>query len=258
MKKLFLFVTALITVNVVIAQKLPNVQTASLRASANIKVDGKATEWDNKLQAYNKATDVFYALANDDEVLYIIVQAKDPDVINKIADGGVTFTIKKSKNVKENMSFTFPINDNKKPINFNLKYLRDTSAKAVDSIMMRNNKTLTERHKLIRVTGVEGIDTLISIYNENGIKAAGMFDNKKVYTFEMTVKLKSIGLYLQDETKFPYQLKVNGKPIAQVTSAVNGQGVPPEILAQVLSDLNARMSVRSAPTDFSGEYTLAK
>ncbi len=48
-----------------IGQKLPNIQTASLRASANIKVDGKAAEWGNKLEAYNNTTEVFYTLAND-------------------------------------------------------------------------------------------------------------------------------------------------------------------------------------------------
>ena len=37
------------------AQKLPNTQETSLRAPANLKVDGKPTEWNNQFQAYNKA-----------------------------------------------------------------------------------------------------------------------------------------------------------------------------------------------------------
>ena len=56
------------------AQKLPNVQQASLRAPENVKVDGKPTEWGDKLQAYNKATDVFYTIANDYNNLYLIIQ----------------------------------------------------------------------------------------------------------------------------------------------------------------------------------------
>ncbi|HCN82336.1 MAG TPA: hypothetical protein DIT07_01770, partial [Sphingobacteriaceae bacterium] len=61
------------------AQKLPNIQEASLRAPAGIKVDGKATEWNNQFQAYNKATEIFYTISNDDDKLYLAVQATDLD-----------------------------------------------------------------------------------------------------------------------------------------------------------------------------------
>ena len=36
------------------AQKLPKVQKTSIRAPENIKIDGKANEWDNKYQAFNR------------------------------------------------------------------------------------------------------------------------------------------------------------------------------------------------------------
>jgi len=52
------------------AQKLPEVQTVNLRAPAGIKIDGKPTEWDSKFQAYNKSTNAFYTIANDDDNLY--------------------------------------------------------------------------------------------------------------------------------------------------------------------------------------------
>jgi len=93
------------------AQKLPNVQTASLRAPANTKIDGKPTEWDNKFQAYNHATEVYYTLANDDDKLYLVVQATDRQIINKIIGGGVTFTVQKSgkKNDKGGISITYPL-----------------------------------------------------------------------------------------------------------------------------------------------------
>jgi len=51
-----LLLIASLTVN---AQNLPNVQKVSVRAPANIKIDGKASEWDDKFQAFNHATDIF-------------------------------------------------------------------------------------------------------------------------------------------------------------------------------------------------------
>lgn len=40
------------------AQKLPNLQQSSMRAPANIKIDGKPIEW-GQYQAYNRATEIF-------------------------------------------------------------------------------------------------------------------------------------------------------------------------------------------------------
>src|ERR1700761_303273 len=97
------------------AQKLPNVQTASLRAPANMKIDGKATEWNNQFQAYNHATDIFYTISNDDSKLYLTVRATDKQVMNKILRGGVTFTVQPSgkKTDKDGISITYPLFDQK-------------------------------------------------------------------------------------------------------------------------------------------------
>ncbi len=52
------------------AQKLPNIQEASVWAPANVKVDARLTDWGEQLQAYNKTVGVNYTLANDDKNLY--------------------------------------------------------------------------------------------------------------------------------------------------------------------------------------------
>ena len=78
------------------AQKLPNMQTANVPAPANIKIDGKANEWNNQFQAYNKATSVFYTVANDDDHLYLAIQAADIVIVEKILSGGITINLKRS------------------------------------------------------------------------------------------------------------------------------------------------------------------
>jgi hypothetical protein len=70
------------------AQKLPNKQEVSLRIPADMKIDGNAKEWNNKFQAYNKLTNIFYTLSNDDKNLYLVIQATDPIIIEKMIRGG--------------------------------------------------------------------------------------------------------------------------------------------------------------------------
>src|SRR5476651_2642642 len=85
------------------AQKLPAVQQVSVYAPVDIKIDGKATEWDNKFQAYNKTAGIYYTLSNNEDHLFLTVQATDPTTINKLVAGGLTLTIQKSgkKNDKD-------------------------------------------------------------------------------------------------------------------------------------------------------------
>src|SRR5476649_2228117 len=110
MKKL-LILLLLIAAYAASAQSLPGVQKVSIRAPTDIKIDGKCTEWSDKFQAYNKATDIYYTLSNDDENLYLTVQAKYHDVSDKILRGGVTLIINHSLSKKDNehVAITYPV-----------------------------------------------------------------------------------------------------------------------------------------------------
>gem|GEM_PF-209258 len=250
------------------AQKLPNKQEISVRAPKNIKIDGNPIEWDNKFQAYNHATDIFYTLSNDDANLYLVVQATDPGIINKIVNGRISFTINKSgkKSDDNAVTISYPIFESKNRPNLNLKDKPEIipgsaiSLKQADSFMYVNNKRMTDRVKMIKVTGLKDIDTLISIYNDVGIKAAALFDNKMVYTCEISVSLKLIGLSVNDATKFNYHVVLNGiafdfMPGVQVTRAPNGEITAINIHKE--DALPSRVD-QTTPTDFWAEYTLAK
>lgn len=241
------------------AQKLPNVQTESLRAPANIKIDGKATEWNNKFQAYNKNTEVFYKLANDNEKLYLAVQATDEVIIKKIVMGGITLTIDPGNNrdAKNKAAITFPAYD----INYPPPYFRFNKAKITnaDSLMNVYNKTLSTKYKLISVSGIATVkDSLISLYNDLGIKIAAVFDKQLNYTCEITIPLKYLNL--DNSKKFGYQLKINAATIdGRKLELVPGRN----FVIYKGGDGNSYMLENQdialvAPTDFWGEYTLAK
>lgn len=237
MKKLLLFITtAFIVANVAIAQKLPNIQATSLHAPANIKVDGRATEWNNQFQAYNKATDVFYTIANDNNKLYLTLQATDEYIIKKIIWGRVVFSINRLAKKKDanTITITYPnIKRTERP-NINFKETpkliegNKASIARADSFSNLANKSLTEKAKIIKVTGIKTLDTLISIYNTDGIKTAIRFDNKMVYTYELAIDLKLLGLTANNTDKFYYnlmltELPIDDRPGINITRAANGE-----------------------------------
>jgi len=275
MKKLkllsaFLLLTIPFTVN---AQKLPGKQEVSLWAPANVKIDGKATEWDNKLQAFNKATGVSYTVANDDKNLYVVIQAATPVIIRKIIAHGITFTADYSseKNTKQQLFITYPqIRPNERGTiigNFPLKKQPGNVAvsfKNPDSLMAVLNKELYNKGIEIKITGTKiGDDTVTSIYNEIGIKAAAQFDHKLALTYELAIPLKYMEIAANDLPLISYNVKLNGTAYADnVSISLTPDG------GATIRDAGTGMRViltntpesltYDFPTDFSGKYTLAR
>lgn len=258
------------------AQKLPNVQQVSLHAPSTVRIDGKATDWNNKFQAYNPATELFYTIANDSKKLYLIAQTDNQKVFNNIISGGLRINIQKAGNKADAgaLAVKFPYLEKGKILLFTLhrkgeipppKELADHIA---DSLMVVNNKKLAANIKWIYTNGITGVDSLLSIYNDKGIEAAGAFDAKKTYTYELAIDLKLLGLSAENTTKFAYHIMVNAEPnkfsmsqfIGAVTGGTNGDGSP---MSQAQMDAVSQSIQKtandiSASTDFWGEYTLAK
>jgi len=246
------------------AQKLPKIQTASLRLPDNVKIDGKATEWDNKFQAYNTNTEVFYSIANDNDRLYFIMQATDPLVIRKIIAASITVSVDLSATDKSahDITVTYPVFDKKEWPNINLKSKPEVTKneisdrKRLDSFMNVANRELANKSKEIKVFGIKGIDTSISVYNEDGIRAVSLFDRQIAYTYELVIPLKYIAL--NGQGKFNYTVKLNGSNNFEGIRIIDypGGGVamywdgdkPPENEIQFMK----------FPISFSGSYTLVK
>jgi len=262
-------------VSITKAQKLPNLQAVGVRLPANVKIDGKATEWDYTFQAHNNATNLSYTIANDDETLYLVLQATDTYVINTIVGYGFTFDIYKSgkKNDKDKISIQYPVYNSKNAIHNLLtakksNAIPDTSINIANAYMNTYNKALQKLNTIV-VKGIDGLDTL-SIYNDVGIKASGQFDNKKIYTLEMSVPLKLLKLSANNAQQFSYHMIINGyQPPEHVNigappggmnmaANMNVQPISNAEMEQAIAELNSRLTQRDAHTDCWGEYTLAK
>lgn len=160
------------------AQKLPGVQNLSVWPSADIKIDGKVTEWGDKFQVYNKATLIYYTIANDNENIYLVVKVRYPNVIDKVLRGGISLTLNHSLSKKDAsaVTVTYPVlqdAEGSTVINlFNTKF-GVLSTDGEDNSLNGLNQALAAKSKSIGIAGIKAIpDEEISVYNDLGIKAA--------------------------------------------------------------------------------------
>lgn len=238
---------------VLYAQKVVPSQKGGLRAPANIKIDGKLTEWGNKLQAYSNHTQFYYTISNDDKYLYLTVQTQHHEIANRILKGGITLTINKSdtKSDPNGIHITYPV------IGFffirfsearEVKHGGTSAVARLDTFVNETNAKIASRAKFIKVVGIKGIDSLVSIYNLDGIKAATRLDNQLHFNYELAVSLADLGLDINNPQKFSYQVMIN--EVAEINLAPKNPK-PGEIYADV------KLPGQPA-TDFWGEYTLAR
>lgn len=273
------------------AQKLPNIQEVSVLAPANIKVDARLTEWGDKLQAYNKTVDLGYTIANDDKNLYLVIKASEPSITNKITAGGINLTINTDgkKSEKEAYIISFPLVDVNSLRNQMSSFRSQPMGidPKADSARIENmRRQAVKTFKEIKLIGFKDIaDSVVSIYNTYGIKAAVDYDDKGAMICELALPLKYFNTSAS-KPEFAYNLKLNGLDIsAMINSMMAGAGVAgargaavdvaggPVNVVVVDRPLGGGgfggggairmrgmgdMQGMTAPTDFWGKYTLTK
>jgi len=249
------------------AQKLPNIQQASLRAPLNIKIDGILREWGDKFEAYNSNTQIYYTISNDVNDLYLTLMVTDFTTIKKILAGGITLTLNpqnKKKDSTNTSSVSFPYySPGQQPLSIStqLATKSNLSKLQLDSFATAYNRQIPTNFKLIGLQGMGNIkDAFVSIYNEDGIRAAAIFNKDMNYTYELAIPLSLLG----NETgisKFNYNLQLNGQ------TTINGYAITPVPGRSNLLTFTDNKGTRFMldqdakdlyyPTDFWGEYTLA-
>ena len=268
MKKLQLLLLACLAFANTYAQKLPGVQQAGLRAPANIKIDGKTNEWGG-FKARNTATDVSYTIANDDKKLYLVIHAEESIVANRAVTGGIRLLVQTSgsKSIQDAKGIKFPFFEQGFRIVFPVKKYREVNTPAEgDSIMKVYNQMIASNVKWIYTKGIAGVDSVIAVYNDKGMEAAGAFDQNRGYTCEMAIDLALLGLDADKAKPFAYNITINpagpGKMSAPGLTfrGMNGDG---SMMTEQQSEgfnlnFQKQNNVTYATTDFWGEYTLAK
>ena len=250
------------------SQKLPKVQYSGIRAPSNIKIDGKVTEWNDQFQAYNPINRIYYIISNDDENLYLAIRTGDGGSGEK-AIFGITFNLQlpgeNGKSSRKNINIRYPktvevqkSGSIRNAVNAVKRIKDDTSGtgkKTMDSLRHFANQKMKDIFKEIDVTGIKDIkDASISEYNIEGIRVAAQFDQHMQYTYELELPLKYLGSNINNKQKFKYNIKMNGLP----EKAPGSPFAPPVIYADRTNFMAPEAAFLMYPTDFSGEYSLAK
>jgi len=89
------------------AQEVEN----NMRMLKPFKANGISNEWNEPLNEYNSDTKLAFALANDDQNLYIIVESLDPETTMKVLSGGITLNINTAGKKKAGIQLTFPLRE---------------------------------------------------------------------------------------------------------------------------------------------------
>jgi hypothetical protein len=268
------------------AQKQPQVQDQSVRAPKNVKIDGRMTEWanpflskdmtDGYLAAYNSSSRVYYTVSNDDNNLYLVIRGLGNGVANKMMQGGMVFTISrytdgKRKKAPDNLVIGYPVPIGQKAAGKIMGtlavagvYVDDDSVRnrrQIDSVNRISSKQIMDVAKEIRISGIKEItDSVISVFNEQGIKAAMGFVKRQPIV-ELAIPLKYVGLSIDNPMKFSYNIRVNGLPDNNMPPP------PPPVMMGGGGAISAPMVVMGnggagnfvyAATDFWGEYVLVK
>lgn len=261
----------------VYAQKLPTIQEKGLKVPVRIKIDGKIDEWSNQFMAYNRATDVYYSIANDGSNLYVLIQARYSEAIKKIIGGGITFSVMpggKQTNAVQS-SVTFPLLNAGVKGAIGIKYRNRIQAMGkdavvnawkTDSMLIGLNSELSINCKEIKLTAMKGqTDSLVSVYNEDGYKAAMGFDKQFALNYELAIPLSVLGL--SDGATFKYKISINRINFDDTTAHVvmpDGRAVTVVNMPSSIYKGNADFNPISATdimfntTDCKGTYTLVK
>ncbi|MES2827992.1 MAG: hypothetical protein V4687_07555 [Bacteroidota bacterium] len=292
--------------NQVQAQKVTELQEVSIFAPQLTKADGKNNEWDAAAFSVNKRTSISYLISNDDKNLYLAVKSTDVANNSKIMAGGITFSVNPDgkKKEKESITLTYPLINRAQfrrgqggpggqggerrivmggPAGGGMGGFgggNTLTAKQRDSMMAGMQKTQLAQVKEIKIKGFKKTtDTLVSIYNEQGIKAAASIDKDNVFFYEAAIPLEELGMTVNDAKEFAYNVKLNGLQIPGMDfgggggnfgGGGGGGGGGGQVRVEMRGggggggnfggggrggmDFQALIS----PTDFWGKYTLTK
>jgi len=263
--------------NIARAQKQPSIQETSVRAPQNIKIDGFLKEWkDEALAASNPATRIDYTISNDDNYLYFTMCGKGVRVTTKALNSGVIFTISRGMDKKsrakatDNVTISFPLPQTEQTIDHIMAATREvndlytdipTNKKILDSVQVVTNARLPVVLKELKVKGIPSItDSILSVYNIEGIKAAAHITIARLWTYELAIPLKSLGLSVANGDKFSYHVMLPGLPDHDANgNPIEGTLRPPRVInGEPVIITNQNDMYLASNTDFWGTYTLIK
>lgn len=202
LKKISLLIPLLISGRLLYAQDVEE----NIRMVKPFKADGISNEWNEPLNQYNDATRLAFALANDDQNLYVIIESLDPQTTFSVLSGGITLNINTAGKKKDGIKLTFPLME-RPPVPKDVD--RDHLAPHPDEDMglMHDPSTM---NKSIRVSGFKNIaDGDLTADNQSGIETGMSIHPNKDLIYELRIPLAQLAVNLDMKKPLVYNIKIN-------------------------------------------------
>ncbi|WP_199748273.1 hypothetical protein [Pedobacter sp. KBW01] len=204
LKEISLLIPLLISVRLLYAQEVEE----NIRMVKPFKADGISNEWNEPLNQYNDATRLAFALANDDQNLYIIIESLDPQTTFSVLRGGITLNINTVGKKKDGMKLTFPLMERPPMPNESDRGADHHEVKPNE----HNEMMLDEQamHKAIHVSGFKQIpDGDLPADNESGIETGMSIHPNKDMIYELSIPLAQLAVNLDMKNPLFYNIKIN-------------------------------------------------
>ncbi|KIO76319.1 hypothetical protein TH53_15290 [Pedobacter lusitanus] len=180
------------------AQKTDPDADVNLWVQQPVKVDGISAEWHEPLNNYNTETKLAFALANDQQNLYLIIESTDEITTRRLMSGGLTLNINTAGKKKDGIKLNFlGMNQPPPPHGQN------------DSLTHHTPDMNTGVHA-IQVSGFKNIpDGSLAIPNKEGIEVAAAFNKQRDYICELAIPFAQLGLKGNETKAIAYDIKIN-------------------------------------------------
>lgn len=179
---------------------------------SNIIVDGNLKEWGDSLRYYNQDKQLNYALANDQDNLYMAIRINDRSEQIRVLRAGLTLGIDTRGKKKETFTMTFPVGDQSS---------QGMAEKAMDLQGGNNDVKQEDRDDLvkakltklreIKVTGFKDIESeTMTTSNTYGFKVAIDYDKDGNLVYEAAIPLKFFHAGDLSKNEWAFNFKING------------------------------------------------
>lgn len=154
-----------------------------------VNVDGTSNDWNLPLKFYDNETNLFFAIKNDSNNLYLCFQSKDDIIQTKIMRAGMKIILSDKINGKHKSVFSFPLSAKHFP-----KPVDNPDEIKPDPLAPRQSErdAFIARDTMMEAKGFAKTNGIISTNNISGIRASIGFDSANILTCEVAIPLKEL------------------------------------------------------------------
>ncbi|MDB5014738.1 MAG: hypothetical protein JWQ25_2940 [Daejeonella sp.] len=182
-----------------------------------VVVDGNSEEWHEPLNNFNSETKLAFALGNDKQNLYLIIESLDEVTTGRLIRGGLTLNINTLGKKKDGIKLNF----------LGMKHPAPPHGELKDSTFRHVEKG--EHDPGVRAISVSGfkniVDGSLVMPNNAGIQVAAAFNKHKDYICELAIPLAQLNLNGKEAKGITYQIKINSAGGNPERRHEGGQGV---------------------------------